>query len=185
MQVVTPVEVQVSFVVVPLVNVVGLAVRVTVGATVWSTGSVTDTAKGGRSALVVPSLVLMTMLEYEPTSVVAGVPEICPVVVSKRVHRGALRTLNVSEALLGLLTVGRNEYCCSAWMAGVGVPVIDSAVVAASVEAVVALEAVESSPPHALRRVVSSSTEAQESEGTARKVFIIGSLRATSDASEV
>ncbi len=62
-QVVTPVEVQVSFVVEPLLTVVGLAVRVTVGAAVWSTGSVTDTAKGVRSAVVVPSLVLMVMFE--------------------------------------------------------------------------------------------------------------------------
>jgi hypothetical protein len=56
----------------------------------------------------------------------AGVPVSWPVVVLKLAHRGELRTLKVSDALLGLLTVGRNEYCCSAWITAVGVPLIAS-----------------------------------------------------------
>jgi hypothetical protein len=99
-QLVTPVDDQVSFEVEPLVTVVGVALIVTVGVVAAVSGPMTETPKGGRSALVVPSLVLIVIFRYEPTSLAAGVPVSWPVVALKLAHRGELRTLKVSAALL-------------------------------------------------------------------------------------
>jgi hypothetical protein len=99
-----------------------------------------------------------------PTSLAVGVPVSWPVVLLKLVHFGAFVTLKVSDALLGLVTVGRNAYCCSALMTAVGVPLIDR------VWAVVSgLE----SPPHALSRVAATRSEASDSEWTTRTFFIV------------
>ena len=51
---------------------------------------VTLIANAGRDALAEPSLTLITMFEYEPTSAAAGVPESRPVDVEKLAQAGLL-----------------------------------------------------------------------------------------------
>ena len=63
----------------------------------------------GSATLDVPSLTLITMLEYEPTSALAGVPLNWPVAALKAAHEGWLVIENVSVPPLGSVVVGVKE----------------------------------------------------------------------------
>jgi hypothetical protein len=62
-----------------------------------------------RAALDVPSLTLIMMLEYVPTSAAVGVPLSWPVLVLKVAHEGLLLIEKVSGLPLGSVVVGVKE----------------------------------------------------------------------------
>ncbi len=68
--------------------------------------SVTAIGNEGSDALVVPSLTLMVMFEYVPTSAAVGVPDSSPVALLKLAQLGAFLMLNVSLAPLGSVVLG-------------------------------------------------------------------------------
>ena len=69
--------------------------------------SVTAMGNEGRDALVLPSLTLMLMFEYVPTSAAVGVPDSSPVELLKLAQLGAFLMLNVKVPPLGSVVVGR------------------------------------------------------------------------------
>ena len=77
----------------PLLTLVGVALRLTVGAT---TAAFTVMAKAVKEAVALPSLTLITMPEVVPTSAATGVPASCPFVVLKLAHEGLFWMLKVS-----------------------------------------------------------------------------------------
>jgi hypothetical protein len=62
--------------------------------------------KAGSALVLVPSVALMTILEYEPASGTLGVPERPPVVTAKVAQAGLFWMLKVRGVPLGLVTVG-------------------------------------------------------------------------------
>ena len=71
---------------------------------------VTAMAKAGRETLVVPSLALMAMFEYVPTSAAVGVPDSSPVAVLKVAQTGVFLMLKASAAPLGSVVAGVKLY---------------------------------------------------------------------------
>ena len=90
----------------PLLTLVGVALRLTVGAT---TAAFTVIANADNEADALPSLTLITMPEVVPTSAAAGVPLSCPVEMLKLAHEGMLVMENVRPLPAGSLAVGVNE----------------------------------------------------------------------------
>jgi hypothetical protein len=77
LQLVALLEDQLSMEVDPLLTVVGVADKATVGA--GATGALTTILKGASELELTPSLTLSTMFEYVPVCVLLGVPERRPV----------------------------------------------------------------------------------------------------------
>ena len=69
----------------------------------------TDIENDGREALSLPLLTDIEIFEYEPTSVVPGVPLSCPFAALKLAQDGILVIENVSPAPPEPLTVGVKE----------------------------------------------------------------------------
>ena len=90
----------------PLLTLVGVALRLTVGAT---TAAFTVIAKVDNAADPVPSLTLITIPDVVPTSPAPGVPLSCPVEMLKLAHEGMLVMENVRPLPAGSLAVGVNE----------------------------------------------------------------------------
>ena len=70
--------------------------------------------KAVSGVLTLPSLTLMTMFEYVPASVVAGVPDSRPVDVLKAAHAGFAEMANVSASPFASAAVGLKEYAAPA-----------------------------------------------------------------------
>ena len=62
----------------------------------------------GSATLDVPSFTLITMLEYEPTFALVGVPLNWPVAALKAAHEGWLMIENVSVMPPGFVVLGEN-----------------------------------------------------------------------------
>ena len=60
----------------------------------------------GSEALALPSLTEMTILAYTPTLALCGVPDRCPVPVSKTAQLGLLVIEKLSAAPLGWVVLG-------------------------------------------------------------------------------
>jgi len=101
------VEDQLSIADPPLLTLVGVALRLTVGAT---TAAFTVMAKAVKEAVALPSLTLITMPEVVPTSAATGVPASCPFVVLKLAHEGLLVMEKVRLLPDGSVVVGVKEY---------------------------------------------------------------------------
>jgi hypothetical protein len=84
-QLVAFVEDQLSIADPPLLTLVGVAFRLTAGAT---TAALTVIANADKEADALPSLTLITMPEVVPTSAAAGVPLSCPVAALKLAQDG-------------------------------------------------------------------------------------------------
>ena len=106
-QLVAFVEDQLSIAEPPLLTLVGVALRLTVGATV---AALTVIAKAGREADAVPSLTPITIPEVVPTSAAAGVPLSCPLAVLKLAQEGLFVMEKVRLLPDGSVAVGVNEY---------------------------------------------------------------------------
>ena len=91
----------------PLLTLVGVALRLTSGAT---TAAFTAIANGVNDADVLPSLTLITIPEVVPTSAAVGVPLSCPVAVLKLAQDGWLVIENVRAPPNGSVVVGVKEY---------------------------------------------------------------------------
>ncbi len=72
----------------------------------------------------VPSLTLMTMPPWIPTSLAWGVPDNWPVKLLNDAQLGRFCTLNVIGSLFGSDAVGTNEYAVPAVTDGDGLPLI-------------------------------------------------------------
>jgi hypothetical protein len=103
----------------PLFTAPGLALRLTVGLT---TPELTVIAKAGNDAEAYPSLVLITIPEYVPAFVAAGVPLSCPVALLKLAHEGWFAMEKVRVLPEGSLAVGVNEYAAPTVTLVPGVP---------------------------------------------------------------
>jgi len=91
----------------PLPTLLGVALRLTVGAT---TAAFTVIANADNAADALPSLTLITMPEVVPTSAAVGVPLSCPLVVLKLAHEGWWLMEKVRELPDGSVVVGTKEY---------------------------------------------------------------------------
>jgi hypothetical protein len=91
----------------PLLTLVGVALRLTAGAT---TAAFTVIANADNEADVLPSLTLIRMPEVVPASAAVGVPLNCPVAVLKLAQEGWLVTEKVRGLPDGSVVVGVNEY---------------------------------------------------------------------------
>src|SRR6185437_15943283 len=78
----------------------------------------------GRAAFAVPSLALMTIFEYMPVLVDAGVPLRAPVAMLKLAQEGLFCTLKASVLPLESFAVGWNRYDCPACTEVGGEPLI-------------------------------------------------------------
>jgi hypothetical protein len=105
----------------PVLTVVGLALRLTVG---LPAAALTVIANAGKAADALPSLTLIRMPEWVPTSAAAGVPLSCPVTVLKLAHEGGFAMENVRLLPDGSLAVGVKEYAVPAVTLVPGVPEI-------------------------------------------------------------
>ena len=105
----------------PLATVVGLALRLTVGA---PAAPLTVIEKAGKAAAVLPSLTLITMPEVVPASAAAGVPLSCPVALLKAAQLGLLLMEKVRVPPEGSLAVGVKEYAVPTVALVPGVPEI-------------------------------------------------------------
>ena len=105
-QLVAFVEDQLSIADPPLLTFVGVAFRLTVGAT---TAAFTVIANADNEADALPSLTLITMPEVVPTSAAAGVPLSCPVAALKLAQDGWLAIENVRGLPDGSVVVGVKE----------------------------------------------------------------------------
>jgi hypothetical protein len=92
---------------------------------------------GDRDAVAVPSLTLIWMFEYVPTSPAAGVPWRRPVLVEKVAHEGSLVIENVSGSSSSSFAVGVNEYRMPSRTEVGGVPEIVGGVFGESVTVIV------------------------------------------------
>jgi hypothetical protein len=90
----------------PLLTVVGLALRLTVGLTA---AAFTVIVKAGSAADALPSLTLITMPASVPTSETAGVPLNCPLALLKLAQEGWFAMENVRLLPEGSLAVGVKE----------------------------------------------------------------------------
>jgi hypothetical protein len=72
------------------------------------TGLVTLMENAAKEALAEPSDTVMTMFEYVPALVVAGVPASCPVLALKLAQVGLLEIENVRVVSRGAVVVGVN-----------------------------------------------------------------------------
>jgi hypothetical protein len=106
-QLVALVEDQLSMADEPLLMLVGLALRLTVG--LATVAAVTLIVNAGSDAEAVPSLTLITMLGSVPTSALPGVPPSKPVTVLNVAHAGLFVIENDSVAPLGPLAEGWKE----------------------------------------------------------------------------
>jgi len=100
------VEDQLSVEAEPLLTVLGLALRLTVG---FAPAAFTVIVNAGREAVATPSVTLITIPGSVPTSVAAGVPLSCPVAMLKLAHEGLTLIENVRPLPAGSLAVGVNE----------------------------------------------------------------------------
>ena len=91
----------------PLLMLVGVALRLTVGAT---TAAFTVTANADSAADALPSLTLITTPEVVPTSPAPGVPLSCPLPVLKLAQEGLLMIEKVRVLPDGSVVVGVKEY---------------------------------------------------------------------------
>ena len=91
----------------PLLTLVGVALRLTVGAT---TAAFTVIAKADNVADAVPSLTLITTPDVVPTSPATGVPLSCPLLVLKLAQEGLLVIEKVRVLPDGSVVVGVKEY---------------------------------------------------------------------------
>jgi hypothetical protein len=66
--------------------------------------------KGANVVVVVPSLTLMVMVEYMPTSAAVGVPVKPPVVVLNASHAGRFKIEKVNASPFGSVALGKNAY---------------------------------------------------------------------------
>jgi hypothetical protein len=105
----------------PPFTVPGLALRLTVGLT---TAALTVIAKAGNEAEAYPSLVLITIPEYDPTSVAVGVPLSCPVALLNPAQPGIPVIENIRRLPAGSLAVGVKEYAAPTVTLVLGVPEI-------------------------------------------------------------
>jgi hypothetical protein len=105
------------------VFVVG-GVHDTVALMVEVAAALTMMLNAGSEDVALPSLTLMTMLEYVPTLAACGVPASWPVLVFKIAQDGPLLTENVSVEPLAPLAVGAKLYCLPAVIAVGGEPLI-------------------------------------------------------------
>jgi len=87
--------------------VAGLPAMVGGGAGVVA-GAVTARLNAGSATLEGPSLTLISMFAYVPTSVLAGVPLSSPVPLLKVAHEGLLMIEKVSVMPPGFVVVGVN-----------------------------------------------------------------------------
>jgi hypothetical protein len=102
----------------PLLTVPGLAFRVTTGLA----AALTVMANASSDADAVPSLTLITIPLYVPTSLADGVPLSCPVAMLKVAQAGLLVIEKDSVWPAGPLAVGVNEYALPAVTLAGGVP---------------------------------------------------------------
>src|SRR5687768_1496194 len=84
--------------------------------------SATVIANAGSVAPALPSLTLMTMLEYVPTLAAAGVPESWPVAVLKLAHAGRFAIENVNASPFASDALGRKLYALPAFTEVAGEP---------------------------------------------------------------
>jgi hypothetical protein len=91
----------------PLLTLVGVALRLTVGAT---TAAFTVIAKVDNAADPVPSLTLITIPDVVPTSPAPGVPLSCPLLVLKLAQEGLLVIEKARVLPDGSVVVGVKEY---------------------------------------------------------------------------
>jgi hypothetical protein len=91
----------------PLLTLVGVALRLTVGAT---TATFTVIANADNEADALPSLTLITMPEVVPTFAAVGVPLSCPVALLKLAQEGWLVMEKVRVLPDGSVVVGVKEY---------------------------------------------------------------------------
>ena len=106
-QLVAFVEDQLSIPDPPLLTFVGVAFRLTVGAT---TAAFTVIAKADNVADAVPSLTLITTPDVVPTSPATGVPLSCPLLVLKLAQEGLLVIEKMRVLPDGSVVVGVKEY---------------------------------------------------------------------------
>ena len=109
---------QVSVAAEPLLTVTGLALRVITGLA----AAFTVIANASSDADAVPSLTLITIPLYVPTSLADGVPLIWPVAMLNVAQAGLLVIENDSVWPAGPLAVGVNEYVVPAVTLVGGVP---------------------------------------------------------------
>jgi hypothetical protein len=121
LQLVALVDDQLNVAAEPLLTVPGLALMLTAGLT---TAELTVIAKAGNDADAYTSLVLITIPEYVPTSVAAGVPLNCPVALLKPAQPGFPVMENVRLFPAGSLVVGVKEYAVPTVTLVPGVPEI-------------------------------------------------------------
>src|SRR5690606_5161096 len=93
------------------------------GGLFWD-GAVTVIENAASVALSTPSLTLIVMPSYVPTSPSPGVPDNCPVDGSKRLHTGPFCSENVRMSPSTSSAVGVNEYSVPAATVAGGVPEI-------------------------------------------------------------
>jgi hypothetical protein len=91
----------------PLLTLVGVALRLTVGAT---TAAFTVIANADNEADALPSLTLITTPEVVPTSAAAGVPLSCPLAVLKLAQEGWFVMEKVRALPDGSVVVGVKVY---------------------------------------------------------------------------
>src|SRR5688500_11539016 len=94
----------------------------------------------GSEVRFVPSLALITMLEYVPTLVAVGVPVSAPVEVLKVAQAGRLLIDHVSARPSGSEPVGRNAYALPATTDVDGVPLSTGARLVVELPVCVAIE---------------------------------------------
>lgn len=100
---------QLSVAAAPLLIAAGLALRLTAAPLPAVVEPFTWIENAGSDALICPSVVPITMLEYVPTFAAVGVPASWPVDELKLAHEGLLFTWNVSRFPPGSFAAGRNE----------------------------------------------------------------------------
>ena len=92
---------------------------------------------GDKDAEAVPSLTLIPMFEYVPTSPASGVPERRPVLVENVAHEGSFAIENVNGSSSASFAVGVNEYRTPSRTEVGGVPEIVGGVFGESVTVIV------------------------------------------------
>ena len=90
----------------PVLTVVGLALRLTVG---LPPAAFTVIVKAVKDAVATPSVTLITIPGSVPASVAAGVPLSCPVAMLKLAQEGLPLIENVRPLPAGSLAIGVNE----------------------------------------------------------------------------